>query len=149
MAINKFLEDLNIISRIGDKPGSDSGLTTAQFKEKFDEAALKTQSYINNVLIPAIENTAPGLYGVSMDLATVVLSPYYWQDNQQTVSVSKVSEDSSRQAVITSAYPESLETYLDCNINVTGQDEGTLTFSCDDVPDVTVRVNVLILTKGG
>lgn len=56
MAIPKFLEDLNIVSRIGDKPGTDSGLSTPQFKAKFDECGLKIQNYINNVLIPGIEN---------------------------------------------------------------------------------------------
>jgi hypothetical protein len=50
------LEDLNIISRIGNKPGSDSGLTTEQFKAKFDEGILKIQTYINDHLIPGIEN---------------------------------------------------------------------------------------------
>lgn len=149
MAIPKFSDDLNIIGLLSDFPGSQDGLTPQEFKSKFDKAGLDLQRYINNTLIPAIENTTPGLYGVSMDLDTVVLSPFYWQDNQQTVPVNKVIADSARQAVITSAYPESLETYLDCNINVTGQGEGTLTFTCDDVPNVTVRVNVLILTKGG
>lgn len=57
MAIPKFLEDLNIISRIGDKPGSDSGLTTEQFKAKFDEGILKIQNYINEHLIPGIEGS--------------------------------------------------------------------------------------------
>jgi hypothetical protein len=57
MAIPKFLEDLNIISRIGDKPGSDSGLTTEQFKAKFDEGILKIQNYINERLIPGIEGS--------------------------------------------------------------------------------------------
>lgn len=56
MAIPKFLEDLNIISRIGNKPGSDSGLTTEQFKAKFDEGILKIQTYINERLIPGIES---------------------------------------------------------------------------------------------
>ena len=56
MAIPKFLEDLNIVSRIGNKPGSDSGLTTEQFKAKFDEGLLKFQTYINEHLIPGIEN---------------------------------------------------------------------------------------------
>jgi hypothetical protein len=55
LAIPKFLEDLNIISRIGNKPGSDSGLTTDQFKAKFDEGILKIQTYINERLIPGIE----------------------------------------------------------------------------------------------
>lgn len=149
MAIPKFSDDLNIIGLLSDFPGSQDGLTPQEFKSKFDKAGLELQRYINNTLIPAIENTTPGLYSLTMDLATVVLSPYYWQDNEQTVSVSKVIADTLKQAVITSANPVSRETYLDCNINLARQGDGSLTFSCDDVPTVNVNVNVMILTKGG
>ena len=57
MAIPKFIEDLNIIARLGNKPGSDDGLSSEGFKAKFDEGVLKVQTYINNVLIPGIENS--------------------------------------------------------------------------------------------
>lgn len=57
MAIPKFLEDLNIIARLGDKPGTDDGLSSEGFKAKFDEGILKIQVYINNVLIPGIEDS--------------------------------------------------------------------------------------------
>lgn len=52
MEIPKFLDDLNIISKLGDYPRSDDGLSTTQFKAKFDEAGLKLQTYINNTLLP-------------------------------------------------------------------------------------------------
>lgn len=51
MAIPNFLDDLNIISKLGDYPRSDDGLSTMQFKAKFDEAGLKIQNYINNTLL--------------------------------------------------------------------------------------------------
>lgn len=149
MAIPKFLEDLNIISRIGNKPGSDSGLSTPQFKAKFDEGAIKLQSYINETLVPSIENTVPGLYSLTMDLAVLVLNYYDWNENRQTVEVEKVIADTGRQAIISVAGAESLETYLDCNIRMVAQNEGTITFACDDVPPGNVVVNVMILTKGG
>lgn len=57
MAIPKFLEDLNIIARLGNKPSTDDGLSPEGFKSKFDEGVLKIQNYINNVLIPGIENS--------------------------------------------------------------------------------------------
>jgi hypothetical protein len=57
MAIPKFLEDLNIIARLGNKPGTDDGLSDEGFKAKFDEGILKIQNYINNVLIPGIEDS--------------------------------------------------------------------------------------------
>lgn len=55
MAIPKFLEDLAIISKLGDNPGADNGLSTSAFRAKFDEAALKIQTYMNEVLIPNLD----------------------------------------------------------------------------------------------
>lgn len=55
MAIPKLLSDLNIISKLGDYPGSDDNLTADQFKAKFDEAPLLIQKYINDVLLPQLD----------------------------------------------------------------------------------------------
>lgn len=83
-----------------------------------------------------------------MKTATAKLLPSAWAENEQTVSVEGIITDSERQAVITVAAADSLEVYLDCNIKLTGNGEETLTFTCDEVPDVEVTVNILILTKG-
>jgi hypothetical protein len=56
MALEKLKKDLAIISKLGDQPGADNGLTTAQLKAKFDEAALAIKDYINNYLIPQLDN---------------------------------------------------------------------------------------------
>ena len=149
MAIPMFLEDMNIISKLGDKPGEDDGLSTPQFKAKFDEGTQKIQNYINEILVPAIENTAPGLYSVTMDLDYCILERTGWSDNTQTVPVNNVITDSARQAVVVASAPDSLETYLDCNIRLISQSEGSLTFACDDTPEFNVAVNILLLTKGG
>ena len=64
MAISKLLDDLAIISKLGDNPGIDNNLSTAAFRAKFDEAALKIQKYINDVIVPsirAINNPEDGL----------------------------------------------------------------------------------------
>ena len=64
MAIQKFLEDLNIISKLGDNPGIDNNLSTSAFRAKFDESGLKIQKYINDVIVPsirAINNPEDGL----------------------------------------------------------------------------------------
>ena len=68
---------------------------------------------------------------------------------QQTVDVAGVMADSNKQAIISVSDPGSLETYLDCNIRLIDNGEGTLTYACDDAPPTDVKVNVLILTKGG
>ena len=54
MKIPKFLEDLSVISKLGDNPGADNGLTAEGLKAKFDEAALKLQGFINDTLIEKI-----------------------------------------------------------------------------------------------
>ena len=72
-----------------------------------------------------------------------------WVNNQQTVAVEGVLAGDDKQAIVTVADPDDLEVYLDCNIKLSGNGEETLIFDCDDVPGSNVRVNVLILTKGG
>ena len=46
----KLLDDLNIISKLGDNPGTDNGLTPNGLKAKFDEAGLAIQNFINNLV---------------------------------------------------------------------------------------------------
>lgn len=54
MSLNKLEQDLAFISKLSDYPGSQDGLSTDEFKAKFDEAALIIQEYINTALVPAI-----------------------------------------------------------------------------------------------
>lgn len=55
MAIEKLSADLNIISKLGDYPLSDDGLEPDQFKAKFDEAGKLIKQYINEVLVPSVD----------------------------------------------------------------------------------------------
>lgn len=55
MALPKFEDDLAFISKLGDYPGSDNNLTPEQFRERFDMAALLIQEYLNNQLVPGLD----------------------------------------------------------------------------------------------
>ena len=55
MAIKKLSADLNIISKLGDYPLADDGLEPDQFKSKFDEAGKLIKQYINEVLVPSVD----------------------------------------------------------------------------------------------
>lgn len=57
--IEKLQEDLAVISKLRDYPGSQDGLSPDQFKAKFDEAVLIIQRYLNDVIVPALEGVAP------------------------------------------------------------------------------------------
>lgn len=60
MALPKLLDDLAVISKLGDYPATDDNLSTEEFKAKFDEAALRLQEFLNKTLIPAIEMSGGG-----------------------------------------------------------------------------------------
>ena len=52
MAIPLMEEDVEIVSKLGDTPGSDDGLTAQQLKGRFDLAGVRIKNFINNTLIP-------------------------------------------------------------------------------------------------
>lgn len=73
--LTKLLADLYIISLLDDEPNDIGGMSSAELKAKFDEAANTIKDYINNTLIPELAgsggaesvgiDTVPGLTGVS------------------------------------------------------------------------------------
>lgn len=73
--LTKLLADLYIISLLDDEPNDVGGMSSAELKAKFDEAANTIKTYINESLIPELAGTSgaesvgidtvPGLTGVS------------------------------------------------------------------------------------
>ena len=73
--LTKLLADLYIISLLDDEPNDVGGMSSAELKAKFDEAANIIKTYINESLIPELAgakgaesvgiDTVPGLTGVS------------------------------------------------------------------------------------
>lgn len=72
--LTKLLTDLYIISLLDDEPNDVGGMSSAELKAKFDEAANTIKTYINESLIPELAgtngaesvgiDTVPGLTGV-------------------------------------------------------------------------------------
>ena len=60
--IPELTDDVEIIRKLGRRPNSDDGLTEAGFKAKFDEAGIAIKKFINQHVVPAINN-----YVVSVD----------------------------------------------------------------------------------
>jgi len=54
MELSKFEREMNIISALSDTP-NENGLSAAELKAKFDEGGIALQAFINNNLIPALE----------------------------------------------------------------------------------------------
>lgn len=55
MELTALTQDLYIISQLGDNPNSDNNLSAQELKQKFDESGNLIKNYINNTLIPEIE----------------------------------------------------------------------------------------------
>lgn len=55
MAVTPLGENLNIISALDEEPNDVGGLSAAELQAKFDEAPNIIKTYINSVLIPAVE----------------------------------------------------------------------------------------------
>ena len=60
MIFPKLTDDLSIISKLGDNPGADDGLTAEGLKSKFDEAALILQAYLNGTLVETLNKLFAG-----------------------------------------------------------------------------------------
>lgn len=54
MALSPMTDDLKIIQKLGTFPNSDDGLTAETLKAKFDEAGEKIQGFLNESVVPAI-----------------------------------------------------------------------------------------------
>lgn len=55
MALTKFEKDMGIIAKLDDEPNDVGGLTSAELKAKFDEGGKALQDYLNDVLLPLLE----------------------------------------------------------------------------------------------
>lgn len=74
---------------------------------------------------------------------TVTLPTTGWSSKKQTVSATGVTTDNS---VIVSPAEGSREAYIDAEVYCSAQGNGTLTFTCKDVPTVSLTVNILVIT---
>jgi len=72
MAITKMTDDLNIIQALADLPNDTDGLTPAQLKAKYDEAANLLKTYLNNTLTVELESTTDGSSGADKIGATAL-----------------------------------------------------------------------------
>ena len=84
MAIEKLNENVEIIQTLSDYPNTDQGLTPAELKRKFDEGSRIIKDYLNEVLVPAINDPHPT--GLPMDFKpiTSVSSVNYSKGDQDT-----------------------------------------------------------------
>lgn len=80
MAIEKFNKNMAIIAALDDEPNDVGGMTSAELKNKFDEGGKAIQTYMNETLIPSLEN---------LGVETAVLLP----ENEAGFKYIRLNED--------------------------------------------------------
>lgn len=65
MAFTNLTTDLNIIQALDDEPNDVGGLSAAELKAKFDEAANIIKTYLNETLIDEMENSGAESLGIT------------------------------------------------------------------------------------
>lgn len=76
----------------------------------------------------------------------VTLSVSNWLNKQQTVSVVGLSKDDT---VFSTPDASSRELYVESNVRLIEQGEGTLTYVCEEVPSANLTINVTYLPARG
>lgn len=69
----------------------------------------------------------------------ITLSASKWSNKQQAVSVEGLSEDDT---VFSTPDASSRELYVESNVKLSAQGEGTLTYVCEEVPASNLTINV-------
>lgn len=64
MSFTRFTKDPGVISALSNKPNTSDGLTPAALKAKFDEFGTAFQTYVNETLLPEIEEAGAEAMGI-------------------------------------------------------------------------------------
>lgn len=78
-------------------------------------------------------------------LRTATLSAGAWANNTQTVTVSGVLADATKQAIIPGPAISSMEAWFSAGVICSGQGANTLIFSCTSVPIADITVSIAII----
>ena len=70
MALTPLTENLNVHQSLPDQPA----LTATELKQKFDEAANKLKTYINETLTPELDTVIAALQGTDTNLSNTLTS---------------------------------------------------------------------------
>lgn len=77
MALPKLNKNLNNIQALSDRPNTADGLTSAQLKQRFDQSGNDIKDFLNNELIPELDENIKKL-----DECITVDSPEYQESKK-------------------------------------------------------------------
>ena len=98
--------------------------------EFLDQSGLSTYSTLVRSSITAARPT----------VTLVTLKSTGWTNKTQTVTIAGISSDEAAQRIIPIAHADSRSAYNEAGCKGVGQGEGSLTFECETVPSVDLKV---------
>ena len=117
--------------------------STKQQRQALENIGAAAAAHASTHALGGADPLAPAAIGAATATQqTSVLTAAGWSGGVQTVAVTGVTENNG---VVVSPAPASFERYGDAGVFCSAQAEGSLTFSCSDLPTDDLSVNVLIV----
>lgn len=111
-------------------------------KEAVDAAIAAARSAAEGAQKTAAQKAA-------MAVVSIALEANGWNGSTQRVAVAGVLADTAKCHVIPAPVPESHGMYYDRDVRCTKQENGYLTFACEETPTEDLTVTVALLAEGG
>lgn len=169
MALTKYTQDTNVIGSLGTTPEDRLGMTDQQLKDKFDENAVNTKTFLNDTMIPEIDAlinaikgagwTSESLKGLAdlvstkSDKSTIqnkTLSSASWVGSVSpytyTLSVTGITATSVQEILpTTDITEEELTALLGATLQDGGQSAGSITLKAwGEKPTIDIPIRVIL-----
>ena len=131
MALETMKESVKIIQSLSDYPNQEEGLTAQEMKEKFDEAGVRLQQYLNGSVVPALNgkldevrlneavSDAVELAFQSFDLEKIGAAPSGYGYGGLAIQLGNIANETVLETALSSVYDKmeptetKLVTYVD------------------------------------
>lgn len=142
--------DKSVCGIVTDTVAVDTSMVNAQVSSLIEELRYSLGQVVSGG-VPAHSFThakggsdvlTPKMIGAADASVSLTVPVGGWSNNTCTVTVDGITSDSH---VIVTPHPDSYVVWAECMIRATAHGAGTMTFACEDVPDETIKANLLIV----
>ncbi len=128
------------------KAGTDAKAAADNAQTAADNAQSATDTHIADQNNPHGVTTAQIGAQAQHQNKVITLSASNWPNKQQTVSVAGLKKEDT---VFSTPDASSREMYAECNVKLSAQGNGTLTYVCEEAPASNLTINVSYFPVGG
>lgn len=132
----------------------DSAIANVNISDKLNDYYTKSETYSQSEIDEKVANVEVDLTGYATEdyvdsrfvRATITLAADGWENNCQTIAIASVTADPSLTDVTVSpdTSDENYTAYTESGIRLYTQNDGSVTFKCNDVPSVNLIVNIIV-----